>query len=103
MDVALVKHPQHDVNSHNRGENKVRFGRKRILKGSRGSLETRLNARREMNVLLRLLYRLRSFSQRNSGGQIEGKRYHRELSLMVHCEGGIDGVEVTEGSQRNLS
>ena len=44
MDVALVKHPQYDVDGHDGGEDQQQGARKRGSKGERGALKTGLDA-----------------------------------------------------------
>ena len=48
------------------------------------------------------LYRLRRLSQRNSRRQIERQRDHRELPLVIHCQGRVGSLKVAEGRKRHL-
>ena len=52
MDVALVQHPQHDVDGHDRGQNQQRFARQRIAKRRRRPLKAGMNAGRHLDLLL---------------------------------------------------
>ena len=56
---------------------------KRILKSRRRALKAGVNAGRKIDVLLRLLDGLGGVAQRDSRRQIERKRHHRELSLVI--------------------
>src|SRR5882762_750181 len=61
-----------------------------------------MNARRQTDVLLRLFNGVYGLSERNSFRQVERKRHHRELPLMVHGDGsGLRG-KLRKGAQRNL-
>src|SRR5207344_2156320 len=68
-----------------------------------GALEAGVNAGRKMNILLRALDCLRSFSQRNSWRQVERQRDHGELSLVIDCQRRVVSLEMTEGGERDLA
>jgi hypothetical protein len=54
MNVALIQYSQNDINRDNGGENQERLTRKRILKRRRCSLKCRVDAGRQLDILLGL-------------------------------------------------
>ena len=51
MNVALVQHAQHDVHRHQRGQNQDRLVGQDGLESLRGSLEARMDAGRQADIL----------------------------------------------------
>src|SRR5713226_3712625 len=102
MNVALIEHSQHDVNGDDRGQNEPGLTRKRIVKGSRGSLETGVDAARQIDFLFRLRDRRGGLAQGNSGSKIEGQVHHRKLAEVIDGERCITQLKASEGRKRNL-
>ncbi len=86
MDVALVKHAEHDVNRQERGQNQQRFVGERRLEGLRRALETRLNRSRHPKLLLGSIDGAHGIAQRDARRKIERERDRRELALMIDGE-----------------
>src|SRR5713226_4531967 len=102
MNVALIEHSQHDVNGDDRGQNEPGLTRKRIVKSSRGSLETGIDAARQIDFLFRLRDRRGGLAQGDAGGKIEGQVHHRKLAEVIECERCVAQLKASEGRKRNL-
>ena len=101
MNVAFIQNAEHDVHGDDSGNNQPRLGGKRILEGSRRSLESSVNAGRQIDVLLGLVDGFGSVAKRSVWRQIERNRHHRELPLMVYREGRASRFKVRKRAQRN--
>ena len=102
MDVALVQHAQHDVDRQQSGQDQDRLRRERILEGRRGSLEAAVNRCRHAQRELSLINGARCRAQVAAGRQIERDGHAGELSLVIHRERRVAGLEMREGRQRHL-
>ena len=70
MNVAFIQHSQHDVYGNDGGHNQPGLGGKRILKRGGRSLKRGVNARRQLNFLLRLLNRLVASPRETPGARL---------------------------------
>ena len=86
MNIAFVQHAQNNVDRDDGCKNQEGFTRERVLKCRGRSLKRGMDARRQLNILLYLLDGLGGIAQGSPRRQVEGKCYHRKLSLMVDGE-----------------
>ena len=103
MDVAFVQHAQHDVDRHQRGQNQHRLVGQRCLKRLRRALKRGLNAGRHADFVLDLVHRLDGLAERCVGSQIERKRHHRKLALVIDRDGRGVCLDGAERRERNLA
>ncbi|MNV42019.1 hypothetical protein D3C71_1336760 [compost metagenome] len=80
MNVALVKHAQHDVHGHHRRQNQQQCTRQRRLERLGRALELSLHADRHANVFLHLFDDLDRMPQRHAGREVERHHHRRELA-----------------------
>ena len=83
MDVALVEHPEHDVDGDKRGEDEDGLTRERVFKGCGRALETGAKCGRETEGPLGVLDGLGGLTEGDSGRQVEGNGHGRNLALVV--------------------
>ena len=86
MDEALIQDAEDDVNGNESGEDEQRHVGQRISEGCGGALEIGLQPRRHVHILLHFGDSRNCSAERGVGGQIEGNRNRRKLSLMVDRE-----------------
>ena len=102
MNVALVEHSEHDVNGDDGGQNEPGLARKRIVKGSRGSLKTGIDAAGQADLLFRLFDRRGGLTQGNSGSKVERQVHHGKLAQVIDRKRCIAHLDASEGGKRNL-
>jgi hypothetical protein len=101
MDVAFVKHAEHDVDRDDRRENQQRLVRQRRLERLRRALERSLHAQRHVRFPLRFFDRFGRFAQRRARREVEGNRHRRELALVVDRQRRGAGFKMRERAQRH--
>ena len=101
MHVALVKHPQHDVDHDNGGEDEERLALERGLEFRGAAGEGRHDGIGQFDLLLRGLDGLDRRAQRPAGPQVEGQRHGRELALVNDRERGRGNPCFGKGAQRH--
>ena len=101
MDVALVEHPEDDVDREERRGDQQRLVRERGLEDLRGALEAGLDAGGEPERTHRGFDRGHRVSQRDARRQVEGQRHRRELRLVVHRERGPGGLVSAQRAERH--
>ena len=102
MDVALVKHSEHDVNGKQGRQNQDGFRRQRILEGGGRSLEAAVNGCRYAHLQFCVGDGPGSGPQISARRQVEGDGHRRELSLMVDRERSSRLPKVSKGRERYL-
>ena len=101
MDKALVEHSQNDVHRDQGGENQQGFIVQRVLEGRGRSLEARLDAGGEVQILGGLVDRGDGVAQGRVAGQVKRDRNCRELTLVADGEQLRTLGDVGERSQRD--
>src|SRR6266566_1152351 len=102
MDVAFVQNAENDVNGDDRSKNQDWLIRKRPEEGRRGPLKRALNAGWHVQFLLRAVDGVNRIAQRCAWSEVEGERHDGKLALVVPSERRIPGVEMREGTERDL-
>ena len=82
MYVALVEHPQHDVNRGQSGGDQQRFASQRVLVRLRGPRKADLDGLRKPHLLGALVNRIHGVPQSHARREIEGQGDCREQSLV---------------------
>ena len=88
MDIAFIKHAEHDIHGDDGGKDQQQRIVKRRLKGERCTLETGLHAGGKAQLLLGGMDGGHRIAQRIAGRQIEGNRRRRKLGNMIDGELG---------------
>src|ERR1700733_9752864 len=102
MNVAFIQHAENDIHGHERSEDQDRLIRQRGLKSLRRSLESGVNALWKAKVFLGLLDGVDGLAERCALLQVEGKRDHRKLPLVVDGDRRELRRILGEGAERNL-
>ena len=103
MNVALIQHPQHDVDRQQRRQDQDRLRRERILEGRRGSLEAAMDAAPACRISISAcIDGARRRTQVSTGRQVERDGHRRELSLVIDRQRRVRRLEMREGRQRHL-
>ena len=102
VDVTFVQHPQHNVDSDQRGQNEPRLARQRRLEGLRVPLERRMNIGRKSHSQNRRFDIRHGVAQSDSFSKIERDRDRGKLALVVYGEGRILRLIVGKSAQGHL-
>ena len=87
VDIALIQHPQDDVDRHQRRQNQQRFIFQRRLEGLGRALETAPDAGRQPQLLRGGPDGLHRLTQRNPRRQVERQGVGRKLPLVADGRG----------------
>src|SRR6266545_3554836 len=102
MDVTLVEHAEDDVDGDEGGENEEGLGGQRGLEGLGRALEARPDGDGQPDLPLGVLDGGDGVAEGDPGGEVEGQRHRRELSLVIDGEGRRARYEAGEGGQGHL-
>ena len=103
MNVTLVQHAQHNVDSNEGRQDQDRLARQRILKCSGSSLKAGLNALGQTDLLLYLVDCGDPVAEGGARREVERHGDYRKLPLMVHCEGRVHRLQVSKSAERHGS
>src|SRR5579871_1093067 len=98
MNVALVKHPEHDINRHQGGKDQDRLAGEGVLKCGGRSLEAGGNRWRKSDGALGVFNGLRRLPERNSGREVERDGHRGNLSLVIYSQRRIRRLEVSKAA-----
>src|ERR1017187_974527 len=101
MNVALVEHPEDDVDDDDGCHDQKRRRGKGILECLRGPLESTLQGRRSLEFAAHSLNAADGIAERGSGGQVERQGDGRKLSLVADGKRLQLGREMRKGAQWN--
>ena len=103
VDIALVQHPQDDVDRHQGRQDQERFVVQRGLEGQGRTLETAPDAGRQAQLLGGGLHGLHRLTQGDPRRQVERQGRGRKLPLVADDErtGGL--LDPGDGAQRHLA
>ena len=102
MDVTLVQNAENNVNGDHRGENQDWLVRERAEEGGRRALKRGLDAWRHVQFLLGALDGVDGVAQGGVRSQIEGKRDHGKLALVIQGQRRSARIEMRECAEGNL-
>ena len=102
VDVALVEHPEHDVDGHEGRKNQQGLIAQRILKRLGRALKTALNTRGHSQLLRGRFDRRHRISQGNFRREVERNGRCGKLSLVTDGERPRGLRDAGDGTQRDL-
>src|SRR5260370_22277322 len=102
MNVALVQDAENDIARYERRQNEDGLVGQRREKGGRGALEGGLNARGDVQFLLRGVDGVHGVAERPIGGQIERESNDGKLALMIERQSGVARIKARKGAERDL-
>ena len=102
VDVALVEHPEDDVDGDERGQDEKGLGGQRGLEGLGRALEARPDGGGQPDLPLGVLDGGDGVAEGDAGGEVEGQRHRRKLPLVIDGERGGARHEAGEGGQGHL-
>src|SRR4051812_41466185 len=101
VDVALVKHAEHDVDRDESREDEHRFARERLLERLRRAGVVRAHAARLTDALLHRVDGFHGVAERLPGRDVERDRYRGKLALVIDGERRGRGRLSDHGTERN--